>query len=209
LESGADPEVRDNNKETPLELAVKLDAVEILKVFHDKGVNFNVKGEKGETLLHTASLNGSMGSIQFLIDVAGLDVNSRDDFGRTPLIMTTKEDRIDVAKLLIEKGAQKIKDNYGKNPLHFCSIYNAKNVASLLVELGEDVNEKDFVGKTPLHYAAVSNSSDVAEILLKAGANPLEKDKTGRTPLDEAVNSKKFKVLKVIVNYLPDNIESD
>ena len=63
--------------------------------------------------------------------------------GRTPLHLASKQGELDVARYLVEAGAnvnKKMED--GRTPLHFASEQGELDVARYLVEAGANINEK-------------------------------------------------------------------
>ena len=119
----------------------------------------------------------------------------------TPLMSAIKNYKIDIAKYLIEAGADvNAKDKKGKRPLHYVSIdydrYNKQiGLAEALIEAGADVNAKDKKGNTPLHYV---KNKELAEILIEAGANVNAKNKYGQTPLTMANIKNKLELVSYI-----------
>ena len=116
----------------------------------------------------------------------GLDVNTLNSYGRTPLNFHAGNST-EVMKVLFELGGDISKaDNYANTPLHSAaSGYRPENV-KLLVEQGVDLDAKNRIWeRTPLEEALVScrgidigRCAEVAEILVNAGARvtPAAKD---------------------------------
>ena len=116
----------------------------------------------------------------------GLDVNTLNSYGRTPLNFHAGNSA-EVTKVLLELGGDVSKaDNYDNTPLHSAaSGYRPENV-KLLVEQGVDLDAKNRIWeRTPLEEALVScrgidigRCAEVAEILVNAGARvtPAAKD---------------------------------
>ena len=116
----------------------------------------------------------------------GLDVNTLNSYGCTPLNFQARNSA-EVTKVLFELGGDISKaDNYANTPLHSAaSGYRPENV-KLLVEQGVDLDAKNRIWeRTPLEEALVScrgidigRCAEVAEILVNAGARvtPAAKD---------------------------------
>jgi hypothetical protein len=67
--------------------------------------------------LHVAALQGNIEAIRQHIK-AGSDLNEKDAYGSTPLIVAVTFGKTEVARALIEAGADmKVRDNYGSTPL--------------------------------------------------------------------------------------------
>ena len=84
------------------------------------------------------------------------------------------EDRIDIARTLIEYGADvdaKDKTHSSRTPLSLAADKNSLEVARLLIENGAEVNARSKNGSSPLHVATLKNSVDAAGLLIDKGAN--------------------------------------
>ncbi|MDA0597412.1 MAG: ankyrin repeat domain-containing protein [Chloroflexi bacterium] len=64
----------------------------------------------------------------------------RDEYGRTPLHLAALGNSPDIARLLIDSGADiEGKDNGGGTALHFAARNNSLDVATLLIDSGADI----------------------------------------------------------------------
>ncbi|MDE2643043.1 MAG: ankyrin repeat domain-containing protein [Verrucomicrobiota bacterium] len=126
--------------------------------------------------IHDAARNGDLAGVQAELD-KGVDVNAKDDVGKTPLTYAARFGHKEVAELLLAKGADasaKTDDN-GTTPLHHAALNGHKETAAMLIAKGADVNAKLAVdGGTPLYQAAW-------------GGDVNAKDVDGETPLDWAI----------------------
>lgn len=95
-----------------LEVADYYDDTKICELFIKHG--FDIHANK--TCLHEAALWGKLNVLNLLLD-KGIDVNVRDNSGKTPLHKAATNS-FESCKLLLEKGADiNAKDNRGKTPL--------------------------------------------------------------------------------------------
>lgn len=99
--------------------------------------------------------------------------------GATPLHMAVLSDQRQVARLLIEKGANinaPAKDEYGGTPLHWAAALGRVEMARYLIDTGADVNARDKNGYTPLDATALDQYSEkksrlaIAELLQESGS---------------------------------------
>ena len=124
---------------------------------HLQPIMTNVKlGEGGRTQLHHCARNGLTTSVKRLLSIRNINVNVKDDWrGSTPLHLAAYNGHIEIARLLLQNGAEvNAKSNYGRTPLH-CSAYRGHvDILHLLVENGADLEEQDNDGYRPLHRAA-------------------------------------------------------
>ncbi|MCP2626074.1 ankyrin repeat domain-containing protein [Mycolicibacterium smegmatis] len=113
----------------------------------------------------------------------GLDVDTPDDAGRTPLWQRARRGQ-DPA-LLIELGADvNARDRYGKSALHAAIGHPA--IARRLLDCGAAPNTTDSSGRTPLHDAVGLNAETV-QILIDHDANTAAQDFRDRTPIHAAL----------------------
>lgn len=111
----------------------------------------------------------------------GADPNAKSRTGATPLESAADGDRLEIAKLLLAKGA-KVED-----ALRSASLHGHLEMMKLLLDHGADPNRHDDGdANTPLHWAAVNARTEAVRLLLARGARVNEKNKWGATPLDSA-----------------------
>jgi ankyrin repeat protein len=114
----------------------------------------------------------------------GAEINVKDNFGETPLLLAAYSGYIDVVQLLLDNKAEiNSKANDGAIPLHLAAAKGHKDVVELLLANKAEVNAKDNDGWTTLHYAASGGDKDVVELLLAKGLDVNAKANDGRTPL--------------------------
>ena len=79
------------------------------------------------------------------------DINSKNDFGRTPIHEAASCGHFEVSKLIIEKIEDKNpKSNHGETPLHLAAKSGHFEVCKLIIENTEDINPKnDFFWLDP------------------------------------------------------------
>jgi len=100
--------------------------------------------------LHAAAVQGSIDVILQHIK-AGSDLDEKDVYGSTPLIIAVTFDNVDVAKALIEAGADMtITNNEGATPLHIAAFFCRIEIVKALLENGADKDAKNRSGKTAL-----------------------------------------------------------
>lgn len=130
--------------------------------------------------LHRAVLLGDSATVSELLASKKVDVNGESQYS-SPLHYAVLEDFTDIARLLLEAGADaKGVDKRDLTPLHGV---RSVGMAKLLLKAGASVNAVSNRGRTPLHHAAASNNVNLVKYLLGAGANAKGVDEHGRTPL--------------------------
>ena len=117
------------------------------------------------------------------------DLNHAEPDGRTLLIEAVLEKRLDVAKLLLEHGADpKRADHDGATALHFAAQEQQPELVQLLIDKGAAIDAQDRLGNTPL-FRALTTFRGEAEgnaiwALLLAGADRKLKNTHGVSPED-------------------------
>ncbi|MCY4429718.1 MAG: ankyrin repeat domain-containing protein [Rhodospirillales bacterium] len=160
-----------------------------------------------DTLLHWASVRDAADVVEFLLD-RGLDLETEDAEGWTPLDYAAQGDAVRAAQRLLDRGA----DSGGSRrvdatPLHSAACSGATGNVRLLVERGADLGARDSDGRTPLHVAASSNSIEAARALIDAGADIDDRSRTdtyrptddGETPLHCAAERDAVEIAKLLL----------
>jgi ankyrin repeat protein len=177
---------------------------EIWEYLISKGFNFNAEDDIGEMLLygvHTRQGIPDIGIVKILVSL-GVDVNTKDEKGITPLYRYAAYDSSDeVVEYLISQGADvNAKDEEGDTPLHKAAYFQNADTVKCLVLNGADVHAVNKNGRIPLHEAAFRGYRvETLEHLVSNGADVNAKTDSGSTPLHEAA---RCCVLFVALEYL-------
>ena len=103
------------------------------------------------------------------IDVNALSTSS----GETPLLDAVDSGKIEVAQMLIERGAKVNRAGKGDiTPLHAAAGYGHADLVKLFLALGAETGAKDEEGDTAAEYAAVGRSEEVAKIFADVSRSP-------------------------------------
>ena len=167
VKAGLDINARDPDGNTPL-LYITRDhpqnlTLDLYKAAVAAGADVKVKDKKDYTLLHATARSTDPSAIEVARELlkAGLDVNGKDQEGKTPIFYALSKPMLD---LLIQSGADpKILDKDGWTPIHHAARGFNEATAEIirtLVKAGVDVNARNKSGRTPLYQFAESAFTD-------------------------------------------------
>ena len=148
--------------------------------------NQEPKGKYGRTFqavpelrLHAAVEKGDESVIRKYLAL-GVAVDSKNQFGITPLHSATCQGKIEIVRILIKNGAKINEASYGKQTaLHFAALNGNPLIAKLLIDNGATLNTLDSEDWTPLDCALARGKGitfsnfdgrkAVAELLIEKG----------------------------------------
>ncbi|OFW26883.1 MAG: hypothetical protein A3H97_21780 [Acidobacteria bacterium RIFCSPLOWO2_02_FULL_65_29] len=123
-----------------------------------------------DTRLIDAVKRGDPAEVRALVQQR-VDVNAPEVDGTTPLHWAVRDDRLDLAELLIRAGANATKANrYGVRPLSLACVNGSAEMIGLLLAAGADPSLAEVKGETPLMVAARAGRVPAAKLLVDRGA---------------------------------------
>ena len=173
LEKGADPNLP-NKDGTPLDIAIVVGDVEILRLLLKYGANisqmFNGKGA-----VHVAVMNFRLDMLVILLDNKA-DVNQRDSQGNTMLHLAAWQSQEKIVKLLLERGAEVDAENLWKEtPLQKAAEIGSVTIFELLAHAGANINHKDKIQRSPLDWSKIQGHDSIFELVKKLEEEDKEK----------------------------------
>ena len=187
---GADINITDNIGLTPLYYSIYYNKPEVFKYLISKGANINIKSTNNcKTIIAEAVKKNLIEAVTLLLE-HGSDINTVDCYGNTPLMIVIDNKYNDIAKILIDKGAEIDKQNKyaAENTITYAIIADNIEIVGYLIEKDKkNLNLQDSkYGETPLMCAVVNGKVDIIKILLDHGADVNIKNKFNKTVLDYA-----------------------
>jgi len=117
--------------------------------------------------IHTAVLTENLEAVRQHI-AAGTDINEKDPSGgSSPLITASLFDKQEMAKMLLDAGADvNFQNNDGSTALHTAAFFCRPEIVTLLLDKGADKSIKNKFGATPYMsvagpFADVKNTYDM------------------------------------------------
>ena len=150
-----------------------------------KHTNFErLMQEDTNSLMLYAVISQDKDVLQTLMDI-GLDINSTNKAGYTPLMFAAAYNMPEVVQFLIDNGANTSAKAYIQdlNSLHIAALMNPKpDVIDVLLRAGIEIESKTENNHTPLLLAASDNRNlEVVERLALKGSDKSIYDTKGRT----------------------------
>ena len=150
-------------------------SIEHLESFLEQGGDINEKDGSEAGLLYYATNYRYTNVVEFLLKHEKLDVNSQDYFGTTALHVAARNGYMEIAKLLLARGADvNLTDKEGETPLHNSILtMHCLELIPLLMGRGANIHARRAEeGSTVLHLAARTGEVKIYKCLLEFGADP-------------------------------------
>jgi ankyrin repeat protein len=145
------------------------------------------------TPLHSYAFTGDSKAATALLEdeaVSGnVDVNARDAYGDTPLLVAAKRGKKSILSLLLRQNQTLVNasNDRGENALHRaalcmgCSI----EIVSMLLEAGVDPHLRNFDGKQPAKVAVQQGRDELARMMVRASTLGATRRKISRMAFRE------------------------
>ncbi|KAJ3117692.1 hypothetical protein HK098_006135 [Nowakowskiella sp. JEL0407] len=136
-----------------------------------------------------------------------INMETRDKYGKTLLMIACQSGNPDVISLLIEYGASmSATTQSGKTPLSLAVSFGNLKAVEILLKHGAPIDQPDQGGSTPLMWAVdnVSSKNGLAILcaLLQSGASVQTEDTGGQSPLERlCVTSGNVAAFKLLVSH--------
>ncbi|XP_035982763.1 ankyrin-3 isoform X4 [Fundulus heteroclitus] len=205
LENNASQSIATEDGFTPLAVALQQGHDQVVSLLLEN----DTKGKVRLPALHIAARKDDTKAAALLLqndhnaDVESkMMVNRTTESGFTPLHIAAHYGNINVATLLLNRGAAV--DFMARNditPLHVASKRGNSNMVKLLLDRGSKIDAKTKDGLTPLHCGARSGHEQVVEILLDRGAPILSKTKNGLSPLHMATQGDHLNCVQLLLQH--------
>jgi len=128
-------------------------------------------------------------------------LDAKNEDAMTPLNLAAEKDQYEIAKLLLQKGADPLLgDNENSGPLHLAAISGSKQIAELLMKNGVDINYTDINGMNALHFALSRRQAEVAKFLISKGADVKGVTNTGFSTLQLAAICGDLDIVKLLID---------
>ncbi|KAJ5519928.1 hypothetical protein N7463_000381 [Penicillium fimorum] len=216
LNSGCDPNRKDDHGKTALCEAVKSDQPSIVTALLNQDANPNLPGpehvlwsaiyrpgclrillargadiKKTPGLMEQATSVNNIDAVRILLQ-AGIDPNSKKDGIYTPLCSAIRDDRPDIFALLLHHGAD---PNLmaSEHPAWKCITHKRFHLLPDLVAAGADLRKPPGI----VECAVQENNTEALHWLVgQGGANPNDRNEHGHTAITTAIQKNRLEMLE-------------
>lgn len=228
LKKSTDINAKDNYDNTPLHLAAKKD-LSIFEKLLENGGDLYLTDNHGKSPLHLAAEHDRTLIIDKIIDFIKksiplgfkpeeaqsftmLYLDLKDNNGRTPLHLATKNGNISfVKKLLKENVKVDSADSDGTTPLHYAATNNNLEILNELINHGANINLRNNDNRTALSIAFNKNYWEIVMALMEHNAEFKDLSNNQYVLLEEQLEAshyeKKYELLEKIKIQLLHNFK--
>ncbi|MCQ2820126.1 MAG: ankyrin repeat domain-containing protein [archaeon] len=163
-----------------------------LALLRDQEVSIDMSNDIGMTPLHQAVKVNNLSFVNLLLDY-GANPNVKTEWstgGETPIMIAAANGYYDIAKLLLDNGADPTIRNAGGIPsLHLATMNGHIDLALLIISYGMDPNTRDNFGNNASYWA---ERNGFPEYISLCGVKPITMNPQDNADYREVVDSKYF-----------------
>lgn len=207
IESEYEFDIQDNSKRSPLIAALLAENKEIAELLLPVTHNLRHADQDQNQAIHVAAAKGYANMVKQLID-RGVDINSKDNLGNSPLVIAIRHDDAALTRLLLKhKADYNLKNNRKVSAIQLAQTRADPGVLKAFRDQGikvdkkqteyADVSIKDFEksiqqsssvykGWPILSIASLLGEDEIVKQLLRQGADVNKHDQSGYTALHRA-----------------------
>lgn len=214
LKAGANPNIADNHKNTPLHA--------MMGKYRSSNTATNICGpkpkrEQKEEIVRMP-IDAAKNKLSLVTPLLhyGAHPNAQNDHGATPLHIAAREGYVSFAHELFNARQRQgknlpdinvhLRDDQGKTPLHWAALKGHYQLVDDILKHGgkQDINVADNRGRTPLqwvlrqrgkgavfygvgYHMPAHHALKIMELLLRSGADPSLKDSDGKSALEWSI----------------------
>ncbi|XP_071250906.1 ankyrin-3-like isoform X30 [Salvelinus alpinus] len=205
LDHGSTQGIATEDGFTPLAVALQQGHEQVVSLLLEN----DTKGKVRLPALHIAARKDDTKAVALLLQIdhnadveSKMMVNRTTESGFTPLHIAAHYGNINVATLLLNRGASvDFKARNDITPLHVAAKRGNGNMVKVLLERGGKIDARTKDGLTPLHCGARSGHEQVLEMLLDRGAPILSKTKNGLSPLHMATQGDHLNCVQLLLHH--------
>lgn len=163
----ANLEAKDAGGRTPLSWAVMNEHLDTIELLLERGANSACKFANKGKLLLWAARTGHAAITGLLAGNPETDLNTTDDKGLTGLWWAILNQHLEIAKILLDRGANReIQDADSQTPLLWTARNKHEELTKLLLNEGAAISAQDKHERTALFWAVEHSHEELVKLLL-------------------------------------------
>ena len=182
LDQGFSTEEKDSGGYTPVLNSAYSGRLELLKFFKEINADIRATNNKGENVLHIASVGkADTACIQWILE-QGFSTEEKDSVGDTPVLNSAYSGRLELLKFFKEINADiRATNNDGDNALHRAS-YGEADIPTIkwLLQQGFSIETLNSDGHTPFYFAVYKGHKQLVRFFLDIKPDLLNKTSESR-----------------------------
>lgn len=156
---------------SPSTIAIALDLPLVSARLAGGKLDENRSAEDHLVAIHWAAMLGSLEGVEYIL-ARGLDINTMDTYGHTPLYCAVMSEHKEMIQLLLRNGADVNKKGGPRgNQLQAAAINGNQEIIQLLLENGADINAYFGRKGNALQIVTLKGDENLAKFLWEKGAN--------------------------------------
>jgi uncharacterized protein len=164
-------------------VAVANDRADEVKRLLARGMDPSSVDPHGDPLLFIAARAGYRATVDVLL-AAKANVNAKNRFGDTPLMVAALNGRLEIVRRLRMQGAEL--EPRGWTPLIYAATGGHDDVVAYLLDQGANINAQSPNGTTALMMAVRESRASTFDLLLRRGADVQRRNENGASALEWA-----------------------
>ncbi|CAL8315552.1 unnamed protein product [Merluccius merluccius] len=198
LQRGADAELINKDRETPLYKACEKDNAEIVAMLLNHGVSVNTHCIQGWTALQEAVCRNNVEICEMLVK-AGARLSPSNIYGISPFFTAAQSGQVATLRFLLKHGADVDSEAAdGATALYEATKNGHQGIVELLLSQKADANKASRRGLLPLHIAA-QRGDDVLVSMLIPATSKARVRRSGISPLHVAAEHNMDDVLELLI----------
>ncbi|XP_004070807.1 dynein heavy chain 12, axonemal [Oryzias latipes] len=184
LQNGCSPDIQNDEQDSPLVAAILNDQYDLATLLLRYNAKVDQTGPLNRTALHESAFLGLENFVYLLLE-SGANPNVLDVKKKTPLALAAQNGHLNVAEILIHKGACVQSEPESYSVLFDAAASGNPDIISLLLDSGADPNFHLHSGHLPIHRVAYYGHRLALEVLLPVTELQAVKE-SGMSPLHSA-----------------------
>jgi ankyrin repeat protein len=165
-----------------------------------QGADPNIQNKNGCTALFLAAAKGNLEIVNQLLELGKAEVDLAERTNDSPLLIACQEGYLEVARALIDHGADvNYQNNKGVTPLIRAVYGNHRDLTEYLLQQKAKINVSNMEKRAPIHLAAEKGYLEMVKLLVRHKADIELRNQKGWTPLILASYEDQQPVVKFLI----------